>query len=362
MAKSLIFCFDGTLNYFKENKQDIEWFDASDKSRDKSISNILKLHILFGGNFKNQSSNDFQHSFYYSGLANHSTHLERIFNATFEPVNLSVKDILNQAMHDVKENYTPTDKIFVFGFSRGAAIARRFCAIVHKALGYDSATENIIEFIGVYDTIASIGKENLDDDTKPISDVVFENGSISKNIKSALHILSIDETRVAFQPTLMNAQNKVKEVWFSGVHSDIGGGFLYDGLSDITLAYMIEEIKKRQLDIEIRSLLDIDFNELKTEEYAITKKHLELHKNACDKLHIKEPSIFSQDTHASRQVSVNEEDMPSQKRIPIIYQSVQQRFVKMSDYRPSSLDGLAFYLEKGNHYIQIDDLYACCND
>jgi len=43
----------------------------------------------------------------------------------------------------------------------------------------------------------------------------------------------------------------VTEMWFPGAHADIGDGYRYDGLSDIILEFMTEEIKRRQLDLTV---------------------------------------------------------------------------------------------------------------
>jgi hypothetical protein len=103
----------------------------------------------------------------------------------------------------------------------------------------------------VFDTVAATrGSLDLNPDTYPASGIVFENGTIGKNIEKAVHLVSIDEKRLAFQPTLFNKDDRVTEVWFSGVHSDVGGGYWYDGLSDITLKFMIDSIKGNPLKLD----------------------------------------------------------------------------------------------------------------
>ena len=81
MKETLIFCFDGTCN-------DPE--DAGDRERDGSITNILKLHILFGGDLSNEAKiqtddDSQQRSFYYSGVGTYGGSLKRIFNMAFAP-------------------------------------------------------------------------------------------------------------------------------------------------------------------------------------------------------------------------------------------------------------------------------------
>jgi hypothetical protein len=78
--------------------------------------------------------------------------------------------------------------------------------------------------------------------------VVFEHGrTISKIVKHATHLVSLDEKRKAFQPTLMNHDaERIQEVWFAGAHSDVGGGYRKNGLSDVALKYAIEWLQFMQ--------------------------------------------------------------------------------------------------------------------
>ena len=68
---------------------------------------------------------------------------------------------------------------------------------------------------------------------------------MSESVKFARHALSIDEERKTFLPTLWDTINhdeqsdKMKQVWFSGVHTDVGGGYKEEDLSNITLKWMI---------------------------------------------------------------------------------------------------------------------------
>ena len=228
----LIFCFDGTSN-------DPE--DAKDFYEDKSISNILKLHLLFGGSLDNQK-NVFinQKSFYYSGVGTRGNWFTKIWNAIFAPANGDREDILNEARRDLNNHYKTGDKIYIFGFSRGAALARIFAAQIKE---YNPEINNV-EFLGVFDTVAAIkGSRDFNKKTFPKSTILFENGSVAEHVRYALHLVSLDENRVMFQPTLFNQNQKVQEIWFSGAHSDVGGGFLFDGLSDITLKFMCDKIK-----------------------------------------------------------------------------------------------------------------------
>src|SRR5690606_6238454 len=60
----------------------------------------------------------------------------------------------------------------------------------------------------------------------------------------AFHALAIDERRGPFEPTLWIEKPKpgqlMSQTWFPGVHSDVGGGYVENGLSDITLQWMMD--------------------------------------------------------------------------------------------------------------------------
>ena len=120
--KNLIFCFDGTSNDPTDAEQKTTHTGGIE---DRSISNILKLHLLFGGDLKDGNAHGLpQLSLYYPGVGTYGNPVKRILNA-----GLALKDpgrIINEAIDDLKKHYQSGDRIFIFGFSRGAAIARRF--------------------------------------------------------------------------------------------------------------------------------------------------------------------------------------------------------------------------------------------
>ena len=61
----------------------------------------------------------------------------------------------------------------------------------------------------------------------------------------------------------MNRDERVTEVWFAGAHSDVGGGYRYDGLSDNALQFMIDFIEQdRDLGLEFRPPGAIEYSEL----------------------------------------------------------------------------------------------------
>lgn len=231
-------------------------------------------------------------------------------------------------------NYVPRDKIYAFGFSRGAFTIRILVALIAKQgvlLGHDDADlaylvrdayrdycrDNLprrwppelavvvrgirdgfirlkrrlagqkidyrtarrhytdIEFVGVWDTVAAYGgpfvelTRGIDDWVWPLT---MPNYGLSVRVRRARHALSLDDERDAFQPllwdehiewqqitsggieydqandgTIVTSRRKVekkrlRQVWFVGVHSDVGGGYPDESLSYTSLTWMMDEL------------------------------------------------------------------------------------------------------------------------
>jgi len=329
--RKLIFCFDGTCNSPE---------DSDDYFEDSSISNILKLHAFFGGslapnNEVNPNTPD-QLSFYYSGVGTRGNWLKRKFNAMFAPPYGDMDDILDEAGNDLKKcKFQEDDEIFIFGFSRGAAIARMFASNIEAPMK--------VTFLGVFDTVAATrGSLDLNPDSFPASGIVFENGTIGKHIDSALHLLSLDEKRILFQPTLFNADERVQEIWFSGVHSDIGGGYWFDGLSDITLQFMLDKVKK-EFGLKIIDVNKIDFKRLKIKgaQDAICKDDLNILALPKGKMHTQIRTNTNAKTLSPRLPRINIDDSIS-NRAPIIHHTVVERFKALPEYRPYALRDITY--------------------
>lgn len=143
---------------------------------------------------------------------------------------IDCRSIRDNALEKVAEIFEPGVSISVFGFSRGAAIARMFCYELSKL-------DVNVDFLGCFDTVFA-GTPFGPHQQEPI----FGNLHVSPMVKVARHALSEDEDRSpSFDPNLMNKRLGVEEVWFKGNHADIGGGYADRGLADITLRWMAQE-------------------------------------------------------------------------------------------------------------------------
>ena len=349
--KTIIYSFDGTGN---------EPSDADKIVEDESISNILKLHILMGGGFsrdksrtKTPNGND-QITHYYNGIGTQEngeqiplvgslvSKASEWLNLTLAPSWADAGRILREAKKDFDSSYECGDKVCVFGFSRGAALARKFVSEILK----DNSRS--VVFLGVFDTVAAMDGIHRKSD-KLSTDVVFENGTLNDRVERAVHIVSLDENRIAFAPTLINKDvknsNRILEIWFPGVHSDIGGGYWFDGLSDSALQFMICQCKKT-LGKNIEIADGTDPNEIKKlfEQQSENLAGLEIDDIVIN-LRV-EGLIHAHSTllpKEPRRVQVNDNDRRCDD-IPTLHDSVKERFNEVEYYRPTTLRGLKFKL------------------
>jgi uncharacterized protein (DUF2235 family) len=130
-----------------------------------------------------------------------------------------------------------------------------------------------ITMVGVWDTVGSLGIPSLVGKVDPIL-YGFLDTSLHPDVQNAFHALAIDERRCEFPPTLWSsapaAGQVLEQVWFSGVHCDVGGGYPECGLSDITFAWMMGKAKS----------LDLQFADAVWAQYQSLGA-----KNALDALH-----------------------------------------------------------------------------
>ncbi len=192
----------------------------------------------------------------------------------------------------IVHNFEVGDELFLFGFSRGAYTARslggfiRNCGIIRrehaeqipaayemyrrrsrasspnapKSVGFRRryAWENItpIKFVGAWDTVGSLGIPVPFWGTLGEKEFLFHDTEPSKIIQHARHAVAIDELREDFQPTLWDEKPDIdlKQVWFSGVHSNVGGSYDDRGLSDHALRWMVDEAARFGLGFEDHAL------------------------------------------------------------------------------------------------------------
>ena len=193
--------------------------------------------------------------------------------------------------------YKRDDKVYLFGFSRGAFTVRMLAGMIeHCGLYTDYDDEDDlrktargnfqhyhskysrgwltwpcrrlfrssrsknggetpkIQFMGVWDTVEAYG---LPVDWLAVfwDWVIYPLRFVDKGLGSGVlrtcHALSIDDERQTFHPVLWEKEEektakRVKQVWFAGVHSDVGGGYPRHELALVTLDWMISEVEYRE--------------------------------------------------------------------------------------------------------------------
>lgn len=159
-----------------------------------------------------------------------------------------VKKMVKKLRAAVAKGDTTID---IVGFSRGAALALHFANKIDSgdALGTPAGKAPPIRFLGLWDTVPAFGLPST-----PAN--VGWDLDLPDNVEVCYHALSLDERRHTFKPERLEARvestdqpNRLYEVWFRGVHSDIGGGNKNTGLSSIALNWMFAAAKRHGLPI-----------------------------------------------------------------------------------------------------------------
>jgi hypothetical protein len=191
-------------------------------------------------------------------------------------------------------NYDPGDEIFAFGFSRGAFTIRILVGLIAargiaprgadledrvkqewkayrrkygrfgRTLPAETRPHDVkIRFMGLWDTVDAYGfpleemRIAWDYLVWPLS---MRDRELSSRVENAYHALSIDDERQTFHPVLWTekgeasaetiADERITQVWFAGVHSNLGGGYPDDSLSYVSLKWMMTQAERCGLEID----------------------------------------------------------------------------------------------------------------
>lgn len=244
------------------------WNDETGLNADGLVTNIVNLKRILTNNQEHQIVR------YHRGVGNDNDNgwVKSIWKGA---TGTAIASIVERAYARFVQDWQKGDLIYIFGFSRGAAAARILASKIAK-LGVAKSVEITvepkenketkvveqaitdvrfpskekmdvdIEFLGVWDTVSALGlKTNVRRFIGKKDDDLFTDDHIAKNIKRAVHLVAIDETRNIFVPSLMNhKQGIVHEVWFPGVHSDIGGSYKEDEIAKASLFYMFKKLRQ----------------------------------------------------------------------------------------------------------------------
>jgi uncharacterized protein (DUF2235 family) len=221
-----LYAFDGTWN---------------DRDKMKRPTNVAKLHDVYAGL-----------KVYLKGVGT-EWHTKHIGGATGAGGGNRIRDMYNELVkiYSTPDAKDENQKIDVIGFSRGAALARTFVNYINSKggvplLGSDGKpTGDVcpvrIRFLGLFDTVASFGWPGNDVDWG-------QDLSIPANVENVRHATALDEKRGKFplssvlsDPSNPFVDTRIVEAGFSGVHSDIGGGYEDGDRSNLALMWMHDE-------------------------------------------------------------------------------------------------------------------------
>ncbi len=259
MSKNVVICCDGTDNEV-----------ATDST------NVLRLYRML--------ERDQRQVAYYDGgvgtlvdpaaISFLRKYLSRKLDAA---IALHVRENVIAAYRFLARTYQPEDRIYFFGFSRGAYTVRAVAGLIHFLGLLRPELENLatlawaiyaneahaypvsqrfaggnrfnrcfgvaprppIHFIGAWDTVSSFGWF-WDFQTLPYT-------AANTSVTHFRHALAIDERRACFPANLFfpqpGQQANCKQVWFAGVHADVGGGYPEKGatLAKVPLVWMLRE-------------------------------------------------------------------------------------------------------------------------
>lgn len=267
MPRNIVVCCDGTANQFAVDR-----------------TNVVKLFYALEHGAAGQVT------YYHPGVGTMEAAgaVTRIGRKGTKLLGLAMGYGLETDIRDayvfLMRTYQPGDRVFLFGFSRGAYTVRAVASLLHmyglirpgnepqvpyairmmmaitKLQEKGGAKEKLNEyfqlardfkdhfsikscephFVGVWDTVSSVGWiEN------PLRLPYTAN---SPSIAIGRHAIAIDERRAFFRTNLWRPKQgggprDIKQVWFAGVHCDVGGGYpeQESGLSKLALEWMLRE-------------------------------------------------------------------------------------------------------------------------
>lgn len=284
--KRIIVCCDGT------------WNKPGSKDRGQAVeTNVEKIYKAVD----TRDSSMQQIKFYGPGVGTSFALTDQILGGS---IGIGIDKNIQDAYKFLMWSYEPGDEVYLFGFSRGAYTIRslggliRNCGIMKPAYmhlirdayhlyrdrtvlthpdcdamvafrkSYSIEPETSIKFMGVWDTVGALGI--------PISwfnwwnrKYQFHDVKLSSHIRYAYHALAVDEKRRVFNPALWEISRSALEkpipqvceqVWFPGVHGNIGGGYVDCGLSNVTLKWMIDKARATGLEFDENKVNEVICN------------------------------------------------------------------------------------------------------
>jgi len=291
MAKNIVLCSDGTGN-------------ADIKGRGTNVFKLFEAIDLT--EHRTDPTLDTQLAFYDDGVGSRGNVVLRSIGGA---MGYGLKRNVKELYRELSRVYDPGDRIFLFGFSRGAFTVRtlsgmigtcgvpdgerfekardlrdavehaydayraKYRSLTTTAIGnvlrwpppdealsrfFDTYANRVhrnvpIEFIGVWDTVDAVGMPFAIAETvnRVVYQFKFKTHALGTNVKRACHALSIDDPRLAFEPVIwLGPDDRIEQVWFAGVHSNVGGGYPKQGMSLVALDWMLAHAERAGLRLQ----------------------------------------------------------------------------------------------------------------
>lgn len=315
MSKRIVLCFDGTWNTPAEKFAGLAELHArfrdlaglGDAEMRKAIehvdteagveTNVCRLYrsVLRFESIGQNGAELGQTKWYDKGVG--TDWYDRVSGGAF---GLGLSRKIREGYQLLSDTYDDGDKVFVFGFSRGAYTARSFvgmirnCGLLPKGeSGGDPDSPEMLEayelyrtrddspdserarhfrdqkkaplipikFLGVWDTVGALGipLESFDGFNK--DQFQFHDTELSGIVENAFHAIAVDEHREPYKVTLWEPKQKpnqrIEQRWFVGAHADVGGGYPTRTLSDVTLRWMQQKAQACGLLLDERGIPEV---------------------------------------------------------------------------------------------------------
>ena len=269
--RRLILCLDGTWN--------------TDDGQD--ITNIVRIRDVIEPKYVEGGEVFAQRVYYGRGVGTGLTERDKFIGGG---TGAGLEENVREAYRFLSQYYEPGVEIYIFGFSRGAFTARSLAGYIGaggllrpeyctrqneqrtwtlyrtppgdrfpfdirelQKLAYPDVR---IKCLGVFDTVGARG----------IPGELFQRGNrrrygfhdvtLGANVDHAFHALAIDEMRGPFGASVWQYPNHksnitAEQVWFPGVHANVGGGYPKTGISDLSLAWMLSRIETKKIGLRL---------------------------------------------------------------------------------------------------------------
>lgn len=354
MSKNIVLCFDGTNNKYSATTD----------------TNVVKLYQML------DKSSTVQIAYYQPGIGTMppSGMFGKVQKWIADVTDLATAWLLDEHVCDgyryLMRYYEPGDTVFLFGFSRGAYTARAVAAMVHKVGLLTQGNEELVPFAWdifknqrnavVYDGFKQTYSRTVDIDFVGVWDTVSTVGWIwnpqhlpytaeNPSIKVIRHAMAIDEHRALFVQNLCspiaNGNQDLLQVWFAGVHCDVGGFYREPseaGLSKCALKWMIDEAKKFGLRVD-KNMENLIIPKVPNANYSAPDPAGVAHESLTGFWHIAEwvPKIYSDPAHGFRKrlmIHMYRRRFVASNPVPNVHSSLDKRINNPAmNYNPTNL-------------------------